>query len=151
VALPHEVAAQQIQTSVEFYMAKLTTGQRQLFEDKNFVAVATKAKDGAPRNTIVWCHTDGDKILLNGARSRAWVKNLQRDPGVALTIFDREQPYRRVTVIGKAVEITTNGAEESIDMLSLKYGGQLYPNHLPDDPRIIVRIEPQKITTMNVE
>ena len=98
-------------------MATLSPAQRKLFEDKNFGAVATVGKDGTPRNTIVWVDMDGDRVLINGARSRGWLKNLKRNPSVALTIFDRENPYRRVSVIGKATEITENGAEENIDTL----------------------------------
>lgn len=131
-------------------MATLTPEQRKLFEDKNFVAVATIGKDGTPRNTIVWVDMDGDQILINGAQSRGWLKNLKRNPNVALTIFDGERPYRRVSVIGKATEITTSGGEESIDKLSQKYGGRLYPSHEANNPRTIVRITPEKVTTMGV-
>src|SRR5439155_15411496 len=92
-------------------MAKLSPEQMKLFADKNFVAVGTVGKDGTPRNTIVWVDVDGDDILINGAQSRGWLKNLKRNPNVALTIFDTERPYRRVSVIGKAVDITTSGGE----------------------------------------
>ncbi len=132
-------------------MATLTPAQRQLFEDRNFIAVATLGKDGTPRNAIVWVDVEGDTIRINGARSRGWLKNLRRNPAVALTIYDHANPYRRVTVIGRAVDITTDGAEEHIDALSMKYGGRPYPAHDPNDPRTIVRIQPERITTMGVE
>lgn len=131
-------------------MAKLSPDQMQLFSDKNFVAVATVGKDGTPRNTIVWVDVDGDDILINGAASRAWIKNLKRNPNVALTIFDVERPYRRVSVIGKAVEITTNGGEEHIDKLAQKYGGRNYTDHQPANPRHIVRVRPETVTSMGV-
>lgn len=132
-------------------MATLSPEQRKLFEEKNFVAVATVGRDGTPRNTIVWVDMDGDNILINGAQSRGWIKNLKRNPNVALTIYDNGAPYRRVTVIGKAVEITTQGGEESIDKLSMKYGGRPYPQHEPNNPRTIVRIRPEKVTSMGVQ
>ncbi len=131
-------------------MTTLTAEQRRLFEEKNFVAVATVGKDGSPRNTIVWVDMDGDNVLINGAQSRAWIKNLKRNPHVALTIYNHEKPYQRVTVIGKAVEITTQGGEESIDKLSMKYGGRLYPAHEANNPRTIVRIRPDAVTAMGV-
>ena len=132
-------------------MATLSPEQRKLFEEKNFVAVATVGKDGTPRNTIVWVDMDGDNVLINGAQSRGWIKNLKRNPNVALTIYDNNAPYRRVTVIGKAVEITTQGGEESIDKLSMKYGGRPYPDHQPNNPRTIVRIRPETVTAMGVQ
>jgi PPOX class probable F420-dependent enzyme len=132
-------------------MATLKPEQRKLFEDKNFVAIATVGRDGTPRNTILWVDAEGDDVIVNGAASRGWLKNLKRNPNVALTIFDVERPYRRVTVLGKAVEITTNGGEEHIDKLSMKYGGRPYPAHDPNNPRTIVRIRPEKVTTMGVD
>lgn len=131
-------------------MAALTDAQRKLFTDKNFVAIATLGKDGAPRNTIVWVHADSQHVIVNGASSRGWIKNLRRNPRVALTIYDHENPYRRVTVIGTVAEMTTEGAEQSIDELSQKYGGRLYPDHQPNNPRVIVRILPETVTGMNV-
>jgi PPOX class probable F420-dependent enzyme len=132
-------------------MATLSADQRKLFEDKNFVAVATSGRDGSPRNTIVWVDADETHLIVNGARSRGWIKNLRHNPNVALTIFDRENPYRRVTVIGKAEQITSDGAEKHIDKLSMKYNGRLYPAHLPNDPRVLVRIRPEKVTAMGVK
>lgn len=132
-------------------MATLSAEQRKLFQDKNFVAVATSGKDGSPRNTIVWVDADETHVIVNGANSRGWIKNLKHNPNVALTIFDSANPYRRVTVIGKAEQITTDGAEEHIDKLSMKYGGSLYPAHMPNDPRVLVRIRPEKVTAMNVQ
>ena len=131
-------------------MAGLTPEQRQLFTDKNFVAISTIGKDGSPRATIVWVDAEGDEIIVNGASSRGWIKNLRRNPHVALTIYDHAQPYRRVTVIGEAVEMTTEGGEENIDELSMKYGGRPYPDHQPDNPRVIVRIRPDTVTSMGV-
>jgi len=131
-------------------MAKLSPDQKKLFEDKNWVAVATVGRDGTPRNTIVWVDVDGDDIILNGARSRAWIKNLKRNPNVALTIFDMEAPYKRVTVLGKAVEITEDGAEENIDKLSWKYRGAAYSNHDTNNPRVMARVRPETVTAMGV-
>src|SRR3954470_143188 len=108
-------------------MVTLTPEQKQLFTDKNFVAIATVGKDGTPRNTIIWVDAEGDDIVVNGAQSRAWLKNLKRNPNVALTIYDQARPFRRVTVIGKAIEITSEGGEEHIDKLAHKYIGRDYP------------------------
>ena len=127
-------------------MASFTPEQRKLFEEKNYVNVATLGKDGTPRTTAIWVDIDNDTVILNGAESRQWLANLRRDPSVALCIFDLNNPYLQVNVIGEVESITQEGGEEHIDKLSLKYGGQLYPDHRPDDPRQIVRIRANKIT-----
>ncbi|HEX2913382.1 MAG TPA: PPOX class F420-dependent oxidoreductase [Chloroflexia bacterium] len=121
-------------------MSALTPQQRKLFEEPNFVTVATLGKDGTPRNTAIWVDIEGDYILLNGATSRQWLKNLERDPHVALSIFDLKNPYHQATVIGEAVSITKEGGEEHIDKLSRKYMGHDYTAHDPNDPRQIVRV-----------
>jgi PPOX class probable F420-dependent enzyme len=131
-------------------MASLSPDQRKIFQGKNFVSIATVGKDGTPRNTVIWVDMDGEDLVVNGAASRGWLKNLRRNPNVALTIYDHENPYHRVTVLGTATEVTTNGGDDSIDRLSMKYNGRLYPAKDPKDPRTLVRIRPSKVTAMGV-
>ena len=126
-------------------MATLTPEQRKLFEDKNLVNVATLGKDGTPRSTAIWVDLDGDDVLLNGPMSRKWMQNLKREPHVALNVFDRTNIYQQVNVLGEVVDITSEGGEEHIDKLSLKYGGRLYPDHRPNDPRFIARVRITKV------
>jgi PPOX class probable F420-dependent enzyme len=128
-------------------MAVLTPEQRKLFEDKNFVNVATVGKDGTPRSAAIWVDIDGDDILLNGARSRKWLANLRRNPNVALSVFDLQNPYKQVNVIGEVVNITEEGGEEHIDKLAQKYWGRDYTNHLPNDPRTIIRVRVKKVVS----
>ncbi len=55
-------------------------------------------------------------------------------------------PYSKVLMRGKVMEITKKGAEEHIDKLSMKYNGRKYPNHRVDEPRVIIRIRPEHVT-----
>jgi len=127
-------------------MATFTDEQRKLFEDKNLVTVATLGKDGTPRNTAIWVDIDGDDILLNGAASRKWLVNLQRNPHVALSVYDLKNPFQQVNVIGVVESITAEGGEEHIDKLSHKYSGRDYPDHRPNDPRMLARVKATKVT-----
>ena len=126
-------------------MATLTPAQRKLFEDKNLVTVASLGKDGTPRSTAIWVDLDGDDILLNGPMSRSWMQNLKRDPHVALSVYDNNQIYNQVRVIGEVVDITSEGGEAHIDKLSHKYNGRDYPDHRPNDPRYIARVKINKV------
>jgi PPOX class probable F420-dependent enzyme len=126
-------------------MSLLTPAQRQLFENPNFVNVATIAKDGTPRTTAIWVDIDGDDILLNAANSRQWLQNLRRNPNVALSIFDLHNPYNQVNLIGTVESISAVGGEEHIDKLAQKYTGHDYADHKADDPRQIVRIKISKV------
>lgn len=126
-------------------MATLTPAQRKLFEDKNLVTVASLGKDGTPRSTAIWVDLDGDDILLNGPMSRSWMQNLKRNPQVALSIYDNNQIYNQVRVIGEVVDITSEGGEAHIDKLSHKYNGRDYPDHQPNNPRYIARVKIKKV------
>jgi PPOX class probable F420-dependent enzyme len=126
-------------------MSVFSDEQRKLFEEPNFVNVATVGKDGNPRTTAIWVDIVGDEIILNGAASRKWLANLRRNPHVALCVFDLKNPYNQVNVLGEVVEITQEGAEDHIDKLALKYTGAMYKNHQPDDLRTIARVKVTKV------
>jgi PPOX class probable F420-dependent enzyme len=126
-------------------MVDLSEEQRALFEDKNFITVATVGKDGSPRATCVWVALDGDDVLLNSAEGRGWVANLRRNPRLALTIFDIANPYNKLSATGRVAEMTHEGAREHIDSLAKKYlGADKYPGP-PDETRIKIRVELDKV------
>jgi len=119
---------------------------RELLEDKNFAHVVTKSDDGTPHVTVVWANVEGDEVLLNGAEGRAWPANLRRDPDVVLTVVNLEDPYEYVTIRGRAVEITPDGADEHIDALAKKYLDEDdYPFRKEGEVRLKVRIQPEKV------
>ncbi len=115
-------------------------------DGKNFACVATIMPDGSPQVAPVWVERDGDTVVLNATESRQRTRNLKRDPRVALAVFDMANPYKKVLIRGRAVEITREGAEDHIDRLSVKYNGREYPDHSLDDPRTIIRIVPERVT-----
>lgn len=136
-------------------MPELSPAQRKLFTDTNFVVLATTRKDGRPRAVVLWVDVDGDDILINGGRTREWIKNLRRDPRVALAIFDRQEPYRYVSVQGTVTEVTDDGADEHYASLREKYRGIL-PQRTrsqaagadarpPSEQRTLVRVRPDRI------
>jgi PPOX class probable F420-dependent enzyme len=127
-------------------MTRLTEQAKALLDGKNFASVATLMPDGSPQVAPVWVDRDGDIVVLNATVSRQRSKNLKRDPRVALCVFDQANPYSKVLIRGKAVEITKKGAEEHIDKLSMKYHGRKYDYHHADDPRVIIRIQPEHVT-----
>ncbi len=129
--------------------ATITPEIVKLFEGKNLVSFATLMKDGSPHVAPVWVDIDGNTILINTAVGRVKEKNVKRDKRVALSIFDHQNPYNMVSIRGKVMDITTEGADEHIDKLAKKYFGlDKYPYHSPDEKRIIVKIKPEKIHHM---
>jgi PPOX class probable F420-dependent enzyme len=120
---------------------------KRLVTGKNFAHLGTVRKGGRPQVTPVWVDYDGKHVLVNTEQKRAKVKNMKRDPRVTLSVLNQENPYEYVTISGRVVEITASGGAEHIDKLAQKYMGQeKYPLNQPGDVRVIVRIEPERVT-----
>ena len=128
-------------------MAKLTDRQIEFLKEPYIAEFVTLMKDGSPQITPVWVDTDGEHIIVNSEESRVKVRNVRRDPRVAVGIYDPENTYSRVlNVRGRVVEITAEGAAQNIDDLSEKYNGvRPYRAHNPDKPRVILKIAPDSI------
>jgi PPOX class probable F420-dependent enzyme len=120
-----------------------------LFRKTAFGNLATIMPDGSPQVTPVWVDYDGKYVRFNSAQGRVKDKNVRRDPRVALSIFDPENPYRHLEIRGRVVEVTRDGADEHINSLSKKYlGKDVYPYRQPGEVRVMYKIEPQKVSTM---
>src|SRR5271169_1538666 len=122
---------------------------RDLFTKRAFASLATLMPDGRPQVTPVWCDLEGNLVVFNSAKGRQKDLNVRRDPRVALSIIDPENPYRYLEIRGKVVGITEAGADAHIDSLAKKYMGlDKYPLHQPGEQRVIYTIEPQRFSTM---
>jgi len=122
----------------------------ELFHKKAFAHLATLMKDGSPQVTPVWCDFDGKHIIVNSAKGRTKDVNMRRNPNVALSVQDPDNPYRYIAVRGKVVDITESGADDHIDRMAKKYRGvDKYPNRAPGEVRVIYRILPDRAWTMD--
>jgi len=120
---------------------------RALLAAKNFAHVASFREDGSVHVVPVWVDVDGDRVVLNGARSRGWLRNLERDGRVTLNVQNLDDPYEHVEIRGRATvgEPGEDGARH-IDRMAHKYFGMdVYPDHRADDPRILVHVEPEVV------
>lgn len=126
----------------------LTDKARALLARPLLATLVTVCPSGWPQATPLWIETDGDDLLVNTARGRAKARNIERDPRVALTVVDPDDPYGGVVVRGTVVDVTTDGADAHIDRLAKKYlGVDVYPGHQPDQVRITVRIRTDRIVS----
>jgi PPOX class probable F420-dependent enzyme len=88
-------------------------------------------------------------VLINTAEGRQKDKNLQRDPRVAFSMLDPDNPYKYLEVRGRVAERSHNGADQHIDAMAKKYlGKEKYPFRRPNEVRVIYRIEPEHVTSM---
>lgn len=110
-------------------------------ESKAFLYLATLMRDGSPQVTPVWFSTDGEHILINTNEGRVKDKNMKARKHVAMTIQDPNDPYRYVGIRGEVVGHTREGADEHIEMLSLRYDDKPW-NRREGQKRIIFKIKP---------
>jgi PPOX class probable F420-dependent enzyme len=130
-------------------MTSIPSSHRELFDKKAFAHLATVGADGAPQVTPVWVDYDGTHVRFNTARGRVKTRNLERNPRVALSIQDPDNPYRYVQVRGRVSEMTETGADAHIDALAKKYLGQdRYPHRRPGEVRVTVKVAPEAVQSM---
>jgi PPOX class probable F420-dependent enzyme len=127
-------------------MAKLEEKPRKFLDESPYVGVVTTLReDGSPHSTIVWVDVEGDKVSFNTALGRAKPKHLEHDPRASVLVVDPNDSYKWVAVSGPA-EVTEEGADAQIDKLAKKYlGKDEYPWRNPEETRLKVLIEPEKV------
>ncbi len=105
--------------------------------------------DGSPHLTETWVDTDGEHVLINSVQGYLKVRNIARDPRVAVAIADPANPSRYFQVRGRVIATTTEGATEHIEMLSQRYLGTPYPWYGGrDQVRVLITIAPEKVSGM---
>ena len=125
---------------------QITEPIAKLLQDRNFAFLSTLMSDGSPQVTPTWIDVEDDVVLINTAEGRIKHKNISKDPRVAISIVDRNNPYNMVTIRGKVIQQTNQDADEHIDKLAKKYlGVDRYPGRSPNEKRIILKIKPEKI------
>jgi PPOX class probable F420-dependent enzyme len=131
-------------------MATIPASHADLLTTKTaFANIATLNADGSPQVTPTWVDYDGTHVLVNTAKARVKTKNLTRDPRIALSIADPENPYRYLGIQGRVAEMTESGADAHIDKMAKKYMGKdTYPYRRPDEVRLILKIVPDKVHVM---
>src|SRR5258708_32364608 len=100
-------------------------------------------RDGSPEATLVWIETDGTYMYFNTAMHRLKARNLQRDPRVAIVVYDCNEPYSEVLAIKGRVEMILEGADEHIDKHSRLYEGKPF-GFRPPAPRVFVTATPHR-------
>jgi PPOX class probable F420-dependent enzyme len=109
-------------------VAELPAEVHELFERRNLAHLATALPDGSPHSVPVWMRVEDGRLLFFTQTQSRKARNLERDPRVAISITDEENPYRSAWVRGRVVDrIEGESALEIIDRLSNQYTGADFP------------------------
>ena len=99
----------------------------QLLDARNFAHLATIMRDGSPHSAPVWVGREGDQLIICTDEGSIKGKNTQRDPRVAISVIDLEDPYREASLRGRVVERRHDTDFHYLDAISRKYVGKPYP------------------------
>ena len=117
-----------------------------LFEERNLVFIATIMKDGSPQLSPVWADFKDEHVLVNTAEGRIKHKNVLRDPRVAISVVNQNNPLDMTTIRGKVIDIIPDYEYEHANKLTKKYMGiEIYPFKQPGEKRIIFKILPERV------
>jgi PPOX class probable F420-dependent enzyme len=133
-------------------MAALKEEQKRFVAENPYVGVLTELReDGSPHSTVVWVDVEDGKVVFNTALGRAKPRHLEKNPRASVLVLDPNDPYKWVSVSGRA-QLTEEGADEHIDKLSKKYlGKDEYPWRNPEETRVKVLIEPEKVDASGLD
>jgi len=130
-------------------MKKIPKSHADILDKPSFVHLSTLMSDGSPQASAVWVDVDGPFIVVNSAKGRLKDRNVRRDPRVALSVTDPDNPYRSMMIRGRVAKITNEGADEHIDKMAKKYMGvDEYPFRQPGEVRVLYYIEPERVAVM---
>ncbi len=130
-------------------MKQIPESHADILDKPAFAHLSTLMADGSPQSSAVWVDTDGSTIVVNSAEGRLKDRNIRRDPRVAISVTDPENPYRSLMIRGRVARITNAGADDHIDRMAKKYMGvDAYPFRQPDEVRVLYYIEPERIAAM---
>ena len=116
---------------------------RRLLTGPNYVHLATLMKDGAPTSVPVWVGLAGDHILVGTGSGSPKARNTRRDPRVALSVTDLQDPYKAALIRGRVIEQRPDEDNAIMDKVAIKYTGKPFPIRGPD--RIVLVVEPEHV------
>jgi PPOX class probable F420-dependent enzyme len=144
----------EVQKKAEFGVTLISKEDiSKLFSGRNLVFIATLSKDNSPHVTPVWADMDEKEelVLINSFEGSAKVRNVRRDPRVALSIVETHNTYKMVSMKGKVVDVTMNDADNHLHKLAKKYLGiGKYYYRKPSQKRVIIKVKPEKIMGISI-
>jgi PPOX class probable F420-dependent enzyme len=116
----------------------LPQAARDLLESDAVAHVVTLDEDGGPQVTAAWVGLDGDEIVFATLPDQRKLKNLRRDPRIALSIpstTTNEWGLLEYLVVYGTARVTEGGAPEILQRLAHTYLGPdvIFPG-MPDPP-----------------
>ena len=116
----------------------MSTEAQNLVRRPNFAHLATVRADGSPKLDPVWIElTDESTVTIATGQDSLKTRNVLRDPRVAISIVDVDNPYEELQLRGTCV-VQPDPDMATLDALSHKYTGKPFPTR--GDDGVVLRI-----------
>jgi PPOX class probable F420-dependent enzyme len=131
---------------------KIAESIRQLIATGPLAHLTTLNSTGGPQVTVVWVGIEGDEFVMGHLATHQKVKNIRRDPRVALSMLGDKinaQGLREYLVIHGNARVTEGGAVDLLQRLAPLYLGanaDFPPLAMRNIPGYITRITPARFT-----
>ena len=131
-------------------MSVLNDAAREALGAGNLAHLVTLDPDGSPQLSVVWVGVDDDEIVLAHLGSGRKVRNLRRDPRVALSMATggrNDAGLDHYLIVHGTARITEGGGPELLQRLAHVYLGPdvKFPAWDNPAPGVIVHIRPERV------
>lgn len=131
-------------------MIDLPEAARTLLSSDAVAHVVTIDEDGTPQITLAWVGLEGDEIVLATMPEQRKLRNLRRDPRIAISIPSttrNEWGLLEYLVVYGTARVTEGGAVEMLQRLAYTYIGPdvVFPNMPDPPPGFVTRITPERL------
>lgn len=132
-------------------MVAIPESARAVLTGPNLAHVVTIDPDGAPQVSCVWVGVDGDEVVFGSLGPFRKIRNLERDPRIALSIeapTTNDIGMRQYLVLQGTARVEPGGAPELLQRLARIHVGPdvRFPPMDDPPPGSIVRISVDKIS-----
>jgi len=120
--------------------------------ERHTVVVGTVYPDGQPHLTTVWYRWDGEAFWLATNRTTVKYRNLRRDPRASLLV-DAPPRETSVAAYGRVEEVARDGAAwDGALAIVARYveDAEAYLAKRRDQPRVLLRVKPERMVTWAV-
>ncbi|HEY7667313.1 MAG TPA: TIGR03618 family F420-dependent PPOX class oxidoreductase [Actinomycetota bacterium] len=128
----------------------LPEAARALIESDAVAHVVTLDEDGGPQVTAAWVGLEGDEIVLATLPDQRKLRNLRRDPRIALSIpstTTNAWGLLEYLVVYGTARVTEGGAAEVLQRLAHTYIGPdaVFPPMPDPPPGFVTRVTPERL------
>ena len=127
----------------------LSPATKALLDSAAVATVVTIDPDGAPHISSAWVGIEDGEIVIGTLDDQRKLRNLRRDPRVALTIQSdivNRWGLREYLVVNGTARVTEGGAPELLQRLAHTYLGPdvVFPAMPDPPPGFVTRITPER-------